>query len=167
MSAPSNVIDAFVDTGWHLVVQPSVFASLFAIVVFVFAGFATAILMVLPKFTWHPFVGAMVYCCGTVAIACVVGWGLQMLMEGGLYLFGRVTQLAGLCCGGAGVLLVGYNLAVKTVEVRIHEGIDHVIPHGAALGGWNVPSQMNPFASGPHTGCSVGWRIAITYGRTR
>jgi hypothetical protein len=129
MSAPSNVVVAFLDTAWHLVVQPSVFASLFAIVVFVLAGFAAAILMLVPKFRWHPFVGPVVYCFGTVAIACVAGWGVQVLMEGGLYLFGRVTQIAGLCCGGAGLTLVGYNLIVKTVEVRIHEGIDHAIPH--------------------------------------
>jgi len=129
MSAPSNVVVAFLDTAWHLVVQPSFFASFFAIVVLVFGALAAAVLMALPNITWHPFVGAMVYCCGAVAIACVAGWGLQLLMEGGLYLFGRVTQIAGLCCGGAGVTLFGYNLALKTVEVRVHEGIDHVLPH--------------------------------------
>ena len=114
---------ALLDTGWHLVVQPSWFAACFAIATFVLGGLITGLLMAWATARWGtsgPF-GLVVFCVGTIAAACAAAWGLRLLMEGGLYLFGKVTQVAGLCCGGAGITLFGYTLATKAVEVRIHE----------------------------------------------
>jgi hypothetical protein len=122
---------ALLDTGWHLVVQPSAFAAFFAISTLVIGGLATGLLMAWAASKWGtpgP-LGLMLFCVGTIAAACAAAWGLRMLMEGGLYVFSQVTQLAGLCCGGAGMTLFGYTLATKAVEVRIHEGVDHLIPH--------------------------------------
>lgn len=124
-----SAVIAFLDTGWHLVVQRSVFATVFALFAFVLGALIAGMLMMLPRFTWHPYLGGVVFCVGAVAFACLVAWGMQMLMEGGLYLFGRVTQIAGLCCGGAGMSYLGYSFFMKTIEVRVHEGIEQVMPH--------------------------------------
>jgi hypothetical protein len=127
-SPPASLFLALFDTAWHLVIQPSVFASLFAMFALALGGIVAGTLMSLPGFTWHPFVGSMVFCIGTVAAACLAAWGMQMLMEGGLYLFGGITQIAGVCCGGAGVTFFGFTFFKKTLEVGIDERIDHLVP---------------------------------------
>jgi hypothetical protein len=120
---------ALIDTAWHLIVQPSFFASVFAIAAFVIAALATGLLMAMARFTWHPWLGATIFAVGTVALACVVAWCLQITMEGGLYLFGRITGIAGLCCGAAGITGASYTFFLKVVEVQIHENVDKLVPH--------------------------------------
>ena len=119
---------AFLDTGWHLIVQPSIFASIFSIFAFVIGAMAAGIAMASVRFTWHPYFGVIVFAAGTIAASCLVALCLQWLMEGGLFLFGSITHLAGACCGAAGVTFFGYSFFMKTVEVRIHQGVEEILP---------------------------------------
>jgi hypothetical protein len=120
---------AFLDMAWHMVFQHSIFASLFSLAAFLIGALVTGVLMMLPRFTWHPFIGASVFAVGTVAVGCGAAWCIQMLMEGGLYLFGSFTHFAGLCCGSAGIGYAGFALFSKTIEVRVHESVEHLVPH--------------------------------------
>jgi hypothetical protein len=120
---------ALLDLAWHLVVQPSVFASIFAVFVFVAGGMAAGLLMTLPSITWHPYVGPAVFAVGTIALACAVGFCLKEIMEGGLYLFGGITRFAGFCCGASSVVVLAYQYVVKMIEGGIHAGVEHVIAH--------------------------------------
>lgn len=120
---------ALVDTAWHLIVQPSFFASVFVISAFVIAALIVGLVMAQVHVTWHPFVWPTVFAIGTIALACAVAWCLQVTMEGGLYLFGRVTSIAGLCCGAAGIAGSSYLFFLKTLEVQIHESVDRIVPH--------------------------------------
>jgi hypothetical protein len=52
-----------------------------------------------------------------------------MIIEGGLWLFSGITQLAGLCCATASITVFGYNVFAKVIEVRVHEAIEHIVPH--------------------------------------
>ncbi|MES2293774.1 MAG: hypothetical protein V4527_10800 [Pseudomonadota bacterium] len=120
---------ALLDLAWHLIVQPSVFASIFAIFTFAAGGVAAGLLMALPSFTWHPYVGPAVFAVGTIALACVVGFCLKEIMEAGLYLFSGITRLGGFCCGASSVVVLAYQYVVKLIENGIHLGVEHVIPH--------------------------------------
>jgi hypothetical protein len=48
-------------------------------------------------------------------------------MLGGLALFGWLTSLAGLCCGGAGIGFVCYEFCVKAAELQAHHTVTRVI----------------------------------------
>jgi hypothetical protein len=58
---------------------------------------------------------------GTIALACVLGWCLQLVMFAGLTLFGEFVKLAGLCCGGSMITYVGWQFGLKWVELKTHE----------------------------------------------
>ena len=129
LSGIVSPIVALFDTGWHLIVQPSFFASLFAISSFAIAAVLAGLLMARANITWHPYAGPAIFAFGTIALACVVAACLKLSMQGGLYLFGWFTSIAGLCCGSAGVAATGYAFFLKTIEVRVHESVDEIIPH--------------------------------------
>ena len=120
---------ALLDTAWHLIIQPSFFASVFAVSAFVIAAILAGLLMASAHITWHPYAGPSIFAIGTIALACLVAACLKISMEGGLYLFGWFTSIAGLCCGSAGVAATGYAFFLKTIEVRVHESVDEIIPH--------------------------------------
>jgi hypothetical protein len=129
LSGLVSPIVALFDTAWHLVIQPSFFASVFAVSAFLIAAFVVGLLMASANITWHPYAGPAIFAIATIAVACVVAACLKITMEGGLYLFGRFTSIAGLCCSSAGLAATGYAFFLKTIEVRVHEGVDEIIPH--------------------------------------
>lgn len=120
---------ALFDTAWHLLIQPSFFASVFAVSAFVIAAVLAGLAMASAHITWHPYAGPSIYAIGTIALACFVAGCLKISMEGGLYLFGKLTSIAGLCCGSAGIAATGYTFFLKTIEVRVHESVDSIVPH--------------------------------------
>ncbi len=119
---------ALLDTGWHLIVQPSLFASIFAIFAFVMGGILAGVAMVASRQDFPGYVGPIVWSLGTIVCACLVAWGLREIMEGGLFLFGKFTQFAGLCCGGGTVTYFGYSFTVKALEVKTHGVVEHMLP---------------------------------------
>jgi hypothetical protein len=58
---------------------------------------------------------------GTVALACLFGWSLQLVMLAGLGLFGWFTRLAGLCCGSGTLGYLVWQFCLKAVELKAHE----------------------------------------------
>lgn len=129
LSGIVSPVVALLDTAWHLVIQPSFFASVFAICSFAIAALLAGLLMASANITWHPYVGPSIFAIGTIALACVVAACLKITMQGGLQLFGWFTSIAGLCCGSAGLAATGYAFFLKTIEVRVHESVDEIIPH--------------------------------------
>ncbi len=123
-----TIFIAFLDTAWHLMVQPSVLASIFALFSLVVGVLATLVLMSLVSFVWNPIGWPIVLALGTIACTCLVAFVLREVMELGLTMFGWFTQLAGACCASAGITYFGYTFSVKAFEVRIHEGLEHIIP---------------------------------------
>jgi hypothetical protein len=119
---------ALLDTGWHMIVQPSIFASIFSIFAFALGVIGAGILMGLAKFTWHPFVGAAIFAIGTIALSCAAAFVLREVIAGGLYVFGDVTRLAGLCCTAPGILRVAYDYVLELIKTGFHSGVEHVIP---------------------------------------
>jgi hypothetical protein len=122
-------VAAFLDTGWHLIVQPSLFGSVFALFSFIVGGVLAGAAMAMSRWDYPGYFGPLVWCIGSIACACLVAFCLKELMEGALYLFGQFTQIAGLCCGSAGVTYFGYTFTVKAVEGQVHGAVEHVIPH--------------------------------------
>jgi hypothetical protein len=109
----------------RLIAQPSDFGSFFAI-----AQFSVGLLIVL-WFGWGEKKSAPFYYfvlpLGTILAGCLVGWCTQMLMLAGLGLFGWLTSLAGLCCGGTGLGFVCYEFCVKAAELQTHHTVTRVL----------------------------------------
>ena len=119
---------AMLDTGWHLAVQPSLFASIFSLFAFVVGAFAALIALAMWDQVWRTPLATMLLAVGAIAFACIVAFLLREIMEGGLYLFGGITHFAGFCCGASSVVVIAYQYVVKLFETGIHEGVEHVLP---------------------------------------
>ena len=119
---------ALLDTAWHMIVQPSIFASIFSIFALVAGGMGAGILMGLVRFTWHPFVGAAIFAAGTIALSCAAAFVLREVIAGGLYVFGDITRLAGICCTAPGILRVAYDYILELIKTGFHGAVEHVMP---------------------------------------
>ena len=120
---------ALFDTAWHLLVQPSIFASVFSLFAFLAGTFAAFVVMTMWDKLWQtPLAGAFL-AVGVVGFACAAAFLLREVMEGGLYFFGGITRFAGFCCGASSVVVLVYQYVVKMIENGIHIGVEHVIPH--------------------------------------
>jgi hypothetical protein len=127
MSAFVLPVMAFLDTAWHLIVQPSVFASIFAIFSLVMGGILAGVAMAMSRADFPGYIGPLVWCAGTIAATCLVAWGLREVMEGALFVFGKFTQFAGVCCGGGTIAYFGYAFSVKAFEVKTHSVVEHLV----------------------------------------
>ncbi|MEO7042911.1 MAG: hypothetical protein ABI035_11665 [Gemmatimonadaceae bacterium] len=132
-SSLSTLPIALMDTAWHLTVQPSFFGTVFALMTFAIAAMVMLLLMAW-SFTPQPSLmatpgGLMLYAVGTIALSCVVALCLQGLMEGGLYAFGRITNIAGLCVGSAGITSFGFSFFTKAADVKLHDVVESIVPH--------------------------------------
>ena len=110
---------AFLAVIWQLLIQPSAIGSLLAML-----QFAAAVFLMIwlnrgerKEAPYYLFFFPL----GTVGIACVLGWGAQVVMLAGLGLFKWFTDLAGLCCGSGTVGYLGYQFCLKAVEVKATE----------------------------------------------
>ena len=124
----TNFFVALLDTGWHLVVQSSVFASIFSIFAFVTGGVAAGLLMGMVRFVWPAPLAPVVFALGTIAATYFVALVLRGAMQGGLDVFGDITRLAGICCTAPGILRVAYDYVLELIKTGFHSGVEHVIP---------------------------------------
>jgi hypothetical protein len=120
---------AFLDTAWHIVVQPSFFGSVFAIATVAMAAILTTLLLGLTRQPYNPWLSPVAFAVGTIVLACLVALCLQGLMEGGLIVFGRITNIAGLCVGSAGITSFGFTFFTKAADVKIHDVVENIVPH--------------------------------------
>jgi hypothetical protein len=124
----SGVALALADTAWHLVVQPSILATIIALTTMVFGLFCGLVGMALLEKYPHFFLILAVFVLATLAGTCLAAFLLKWIMEGALALFGGLTNLAGLSFGLSGFALGIYNFVAKLFEVRVHETVDHLLP---------------------------------------
>ena len=119
---------ALLDTAWHLIAEPSVFSSIFAIFIIVAGGMAAGTLMALARFNWPPLIGPTVFAMGTIAAGCLIAWCLKEVMAAGLYAFGSITHLAAVCCGASSIVVFVYHFVLKMIETGIHMGAEKIVP---------------------------------------
>ncbi len=118
---PLAPLVAFLDVAWHLVIHASAWGSIFALAQFVLGfGAVLAASSGSERSFWAYAVG---YPLGIIFFGCLIGFGVKWLMVGGLFLFGRYIEIAGMCCGIGGMVHFGYKFFVKAAEKVADEAI--------------------------------------------
>ncbi len=121
-------VAALFATIWQLLAQPSAIGTLLAFLQFA----AGAFLMIwgsrgerkeAPYYLFF-------FPVGTVAIACILGWAVQLVMLAGLGLFKGFTDIAGLCCGSGSLAYLGYQFCLKAVEVKASTAAEKTLIKG-------------------------------------
>ena len=66
----------------------------------------------------------------TFFIGSLFALAVQLVMLGGLKLFGGITSIAGFCCALPSLGYFIYLCSVTAVELRAHDGLVHLVRHG-------------------------------------
>jgi len=117
------------DVMWDKFLLPTTVAERIGLAVELISGFliATWIITELEGGFWGMVILAPP---ATFFIGSLFAFAVQVVMLGGLKLFGGITSLAGYCCALPSFGYFIYHCSMKAVELSGHDGLVHLVRHG-------------------------------------